>query len=201
VVASNSGEHEPWIERVEPGVGGALRVVLVRREDESTELGHGVFCFFFMLRARPSGVQLEHRTILADDAGFIDRSFPPAESDAEPLLVPPLGPDLRLSAAMADGSPLPARLAKALQLRFEAHFPGHDTAGRAAEGPFPSEGLPFPRLRKAERCVYAAYLPEGVGRVPLRSVNPLTIAAVPGRSADGGPRPIVHTFLLEPVPQ
>jgi hypothetical protein len=135
-------------------------------------------------------LRLEFTIELLDGAGRVSRGFPPVDSDAVVRQLPRLGPDLRLSVEMADGSALP----KELKLRYEATYP--NSAGRPGKVEtieFPHKGLPFPRIRDHVRHVYAAHAPG------LRSRNPLVVTKLPRAGADGSPLPIRHCFVLEAV--
>jgi hypothetical protein len=116
----------------------------------------------------------------------------PAEPrDRDGSALPALGPDLRLSYAMADGStPPPVAL-----LRKESVFKRQDLTGRVHTIELPQKGLTiaFPRLGAELRYVFAAHTQN------LRSVKPLVIDGLPPDGPDGNPAPITFQFLLEPV--
>jgi hypothetical protein len=192
VVADARGGAKSWIERVERRENGELLVVLHRQETEtSLDTLPRLKSFFLLFPAPVDGVRLEHRTLLEGIGGFIERSSPAVAADRDPRQLPALGPDLRLSCVMADGSPPP----EGLKLRWEAHFRRQDLPGKVKTIPFPTQGLPFPRIRDEVHHVYAAHA------AGFRSRNPLVIRRLPPLGADGSPRPIVHVFRLEPVPQ
>jgi len=191
VAADASGGVENELAGLER-VGDAVRAVLVRRgEGRPGDDARRVRCFVAVLPDWGGGVELVHRTHLPDGMGTIERRSPPLPSDREQRLLPRLGPDLRLSVAMADGSAPP----EGVLLRVEVHYGRKGLPGKVVKVPFPAEGLIFPRLRDGARYVYAAYSPVG-----LRTRNPLVLRALPRSEGDGSPRPLAHQFLLEPVP-
>ncbi len=191
VVADVSGGAQSWISKVSMAEAGILEVTLTRVEALRPSLNPSLKAFFLVVPATFQGVKLVHATRLLGGAGSIDREFPALPSDAERQFLPRLGPDLRLSFEMADGSPPPAEV----QLRYEAAYPrgGEERRGKERAISFPSEGLPFPRIRDGARHTYAAFASG------LRSRKPLVISRLPRHGRDGSPLPIKHVFVLEPV--
>lgn len=177
------------------GQDGALRVELEREEPvrfEPTAVTT-LRCFFLVVPWFPGGVHLDYRTLVGvEGSGRVQRPMPAAPLDRDPARLPSLGPDLRLSYAMADGSPAPT--ARVL-LRQESVFKRQDLTGRVQTIDLPSKGLSlaFPRLGAELRYVFAAHTPG------LRSVKPLIIDGLPPDGPDGNPAPITFRFLLEPV--
>jgi hypothetical protein len=173
---------------------GALRVGLEREEPvrfEPTAVTT-LRCYFLVVPWFPGGVHLDYRTLLGvEGSGKVQRPMPADPRDRDPLHLPTLGPDLRLTYAMADGStPSPGVL-----LRQETVFKRQDLTGRVNTIEFPPKGLGigFPRLGAELRYVFAAHT-QG-----LRSVKPLIIDGLPPDGPDGNPAPITFQFLLEPV--
>jgi hypothetical protein len=174
---------------------GSLDVVVERREPVRVDPAGAptLTCFFLVVPPFPGGVRLEHRTLLEEQgSGTITRPIPADPTDRDPMRLPTLGPDLRLTYAMADGSPPPEKVL----LREETRYERRDLLGRVDTVDFPAAGAngPFPRFRDGARYVLAAYAPG------LRSVRALALDKLPPDGPDGNPQPIRFRFLLEPVP-
>lgn len=173
---------------------GSLHVVLEREEPARIEPNPQTTlkAFFVVLPPFEGGVHLDHRTLLGiEGSGFVQRPSPPDPADRDPARLPALGPDLRLSYAMQDGSAPPEQA----QLRIETRFERQGMTGRIDTLDFPRGGIraAFPRFRDGVRYVLAAHAPG------LRTVRPLTLEQLPPDGPDGNPRPITHEFVLEPV--
>lgn len=194
VVADSTGGTKTWLDGLALPGDGTLRCVLHREEPNriDTTAQPTITAHVVILAPFPGGVHLDHRTHLAGGGGSISRPSEPAPEDRDQALVPLLGPDLRFSFAAAEGHTLPPGLE--VLLRTEATFPSRkELPARAADDPFPTLGLGFPRVRDDVRYLFAAYAPG------WRSSNALVMTRIPKDGKDGSPAPIVHRFVLEPV--
>lgn len=194
VVADVSGGATSRLGPLRLRPDGALHVILEREEPAriAANPAPALRCFFVVLPAFDGGVHLDHRTLLGvEGSGYVQRPSPPDAADRDPARLPSLGPDLRLSYAMADGSTPPA----AAQLRVESRFERQGLIGRVETLTLPADGLSLglPRFRDDVRYVFAAYAPG------LRSVEPRVLDAPPPDGLDGNPTPLTYHFLLEPV--
>lgn len=194
VVADEAGGARSRLDGLRLRDDGALSVVLHREEPASADpdARASLRAYLLVLPLWPGGVHVEHRTHLAGGGGSIARPMPPSDLDRDPERLPSLGPDLRLSWVLPDGTPLPA--GAAVQLRREAHYKRSDLPARVHTEPFPRAlGAAFPRFRDEVSYVWAAHA------TGLRSRNALRLRALPPDGPDGSPRPITHRFVLEPV--
>lgn len=177
--------------------GDDVRLVLHRKDPDPPRQGESILrCYFVFLPPFPGGVLLEHRTEVWGGKGFVSRMLLASPADRHPSRLPALGPDVRLSVAPPAGGALPAELF----LRQEATFTARtDLPRRVTTVAWPGGGAPlgmrYPRLSEGVEHLFAAH---GTG---LRSRNPLLIKALPAPDGSGNPRPIVHGFQLEPVPE
>jgi hypothetical protein len=189
VVANVAGGADAELNVARAGeTEGELWVAVTRKEETRKGQLPGLKAIFLVVAASFTKIHLDFTTELLGGAGRVTRGFPPVESDAVVRQLPRLGPDLRLSVEMADGSAVP----DGLKLRYEASYPKSDNRpGKIETIEFPHKGLPFPRIRDDVRHVYAAH---GAG---LRSKNPLVVRKLPRAGADGSPLPIRHRFVLE----
>lgn len=194
VVADASGGASSRLGPLRLREGGALSLTLLRDEPAQvdTESGAALQCFFIIVPPFAGGLHLDHRLQLGE-GGFVQQPHPPSEADRDPQRLPTLGPDVRLTYAMADGSAAP----DAVTLRTEVIYRRQDLRGRVLEEPLPAAGLAmaFPRFRDEVRYVLAAYDADR----RLRSVRPLVLSALPREGPDGNPRPIAFRFELEKV--
>ncbi|MCO5168395.1 MAG: hypothetical protein M9894_18810 [Planctomycetes bacterium] len=194
VVADDTGGAMSRLGAVRLRDDGALLVELEREEPGRLAPGAEPLlrCFFVVVPPFPGGVHLDHKTLIAaEGSGFIKRPSPPSPDDRDPAKLPSLGPDLRLTYAMADGSPPPA----GVQLRVETRFSRQDLTGRTVDQPFPPDGLSdgFPRIRDGVRHTLWAHAPG------LRSRRSLVLDRLPPDGPDGNPRPLTYRFVLEPA--
>ncbi|MCW8137741.1 MAG: hypothetical protein KIT58_02440 [Planctomycetota bacterium] len=195
VVADDTGGASSRLGGVRLRDDGALEVELLREEPGRLTPGAEPLlrCFFLVVPPFPGGVHLAHRTLIAvDGSGSITLASPASPDDRDLAKLPALGPDLRLTYAMADGSPAPA----GVQLRVETRFSRDDLTGRSVDTPFPPEGVTdvLPRFRDGVRYTFWAHAPG------LRSRRSLVLDRPPPDGPDGNPRPVTYRFLLEPVP-
>ena len=189
VVVDISGGAKASINGVESSGPGEFAVDLTRAEETERTLIPRIKAFVWVLPSAVKGVRLRYRTLLRDDAGTLERVFPAVSADLLRRGLPRLGPDLRLSVVMADGSEPPAKIL----LRHDAVYPRTGSIpGQVNTIAFPHAGLPFPRLRDGVLHLYAAFCPG------YRTRNPLKIRKLPQKGADGSPVPIRHQFVLEP---
>jgi len=197
VVADASGGATSRVTELARRDDGSLRVRLDREEPpDGPAAGADLVleCFFLVVPTFPGGLYLEHRTSLGEGLGYVQRPIPPSEADRLPAALPQLGPDVRLSYGMLDGSAPPA---EGVVLRLETTFPDRpDIPARTRSGGLPGDGLGmrFPRIRDGARHLLAAHT-DG-----LRSANALVLRGLPAPDGSGSPAPVVHRFLLEPVP-
>lgn len=195
VVADVTGGARSELTKVRKRPDGALHVVLERDEPLriDTVPTPTLKCFFLVVPPFDGGVHLDHRTRLeGEGSGHVVLASPPAPKDRDPKLLPTLGPDLRMTYVMKDGSPPPR---DGILLRQESVFPRQDLTGRVQTGPFPPEGVvaAYPRFRDGVKFVLAAHGPNH------RSVKPLELSALPPDGPDGNPRPMTYQFVLEPI--
>lgn len=194
IVTDISGGATTRVAGLKLGQDGAIRVALEREEPvrfEPTAVTT-LRCFFLVVPWFPGGVHLDYRTLLGvEGSGKVQRPMPAEPQDRDGSRLPSLGPDLRLTYAMADGS----APSGGVLLRQESVFKRQDLTGRVHTVEFPQKGLSvaFPRLGEELRYVFAAHT-QG-----LRSVKPLIIDGLPPDGPDGNPAPITFQFLLEPV--
>lgn len=190
VVVDISGGAKASCNGVKSRKPGEFSVDMTRTEETERTLIPRIKAFLWVLPSPLQGVRLRYRTALRNDGGNLERVFPAVPADLLRRGLPRLGPDLRLSVVMSDGSKPPAKLL----LRHDAVYPrSGDRPGQVNTIAFPSKGLPFPRLRDGVTHLYAAFCPG------YRSQNPLKIRVLPQKGADGSPIPIRHQFILEPV--
>lgn len=196
IVADVTGGAKAEVRALKLREDGALHVVLERDEPRRMDTLPlpSLRCFFVVLSPFAGGIHLEPRTVLAEEgSGVIALApIPPDAADRDPAKLPLLRPDMRLTYALADGSPPPT---DGVLLRQESFFPRQDLIGRVQTDPFPPEGVnaAFPRFRDGVRFVLAAHGPNH------RSVSVLELAKLPPDGADGSPAPLDHRFVLEPV--
>ncbi len=191
VVVDISGGAKASINGIESTKPGEFSVDMTRTEESERTLIPQVKAFLWVVPSTLRGVRLRYRTVLRNDGGTLERVFPAVPADLLRRALPRLGPDLRLSVAMADGSEPPVKLL----LRHDAVYPrSGNRPGQVNTIAFPKAGLPFPRLRDGVTHLYAAFCPG------YRTRNPLKIRVLPQKGADGSPIPIRHIFVLEPTP-
>lgn len=177
--------------------GKGWRLVVERTDPEPPKPGETrLRCFFALVPSGLEGVEVEVKTEIWDGGGFISTLLVPTAHDLDPARLPTLGPDVRLSVAPPRGAALPAELF----LRHEATFPTRsDLPKRITTDPWPAGGrrigMRLPRVRDGVEHLFAAH---GSG---LRSRNALVIKQLPDPDGSGSPRPIAHTFQLEPIPE
>src|SRR5690606_23495951 len=115
---------------------GSLHVVLEREEPARIEANPATTlkCFFVVVPPFEGGVHLDHRTLLGiEGSGFVQRPSPADPVDRDPARLPTLGPDLRLTYVMEDGSTPP----EAAQLRVETRYERQGMTGRIDTLDFP----------------------------------------------------------------
>lgn len=191
VVADVSGGAHSWVSGIKQTKNKKDIEVLLERRQGRRDLYPHIKCFFIVLPRLEGGVLLQHRTLLGI-GGKIVSNFHPLKRDRDPTYLPELGPDLRLSVAMRDGSAPP----RGIKLRYEGRRPGKRLAHNVATIAFPKTGLPFPTFRRGfvSTHIYAAHTKK------LRSRNPLVLKKMPANGPDGSPLVVRHRFLLEPIP-
>jgi hypothetical protein len=200
IVADVSGGAKAALRSLKHRPDGALHAVLERDEPRRMDVVPlpSLRCFFLVIPPFAGGIYLEPRTVLAEEgSGVIALApLPPHPSDRDPARLPQLRPDMRLTYAMADGSPAPK---DGILLRQESIFSrqedGRTLPGRVQTDAFPPEGIvaAYPRFRDGVRFVLAAHGPNH------RTQAVLELTKLPADGPDGSPAPLDHRFLLEPV--